>query len=434
MTALGSHRLTALLATLCLIQVAGVFEYWRFYEANLYLPAPFVYDKTDTFMDFFHLMYWAGNDGRYRIWGAVYPPINFLLMKAIKWLLVGSTEFVDGFAIRAYSELARWAVVAMYASVSVWIVTTRSWRALTLGQRALAAIFLFLSPPLLFSLERGNLIVLAAGVLATVVSRPGWARIVAIAVLINIKPYFALLLLAYASSDKLANFIATGALAGLIFIVTGLMLDPDFLLFLANLLSFSQAMPFSGREVLALPSSITAFAYVLDVVFSAGSRAAYFGVNLHQIGSGITFLNYVAIAAAIAVLVAAARQLDERVAIALLVVVISNFSVSVGGYSLLMYPVLLPVFLNMRHRWIYVTIVVAMFLPLDRFVLTTGQIGVQHVFLSNMDVPVTWQLGAGSILRPFLNYVLLLAMTIEVAAELPFNFVRFPLSSKVIEP
>ena len=39
---------------------------------------PFSYDKSDTFMDFFHPLYWSNDSGLYTVWGSVYPPLNFL--------------------------------------------------------------------------------------------------------------------------------------------------------------------------------------------------------------------------------------------------------------------------------------------------------------------------------------------------------------------
>ena len=43
------------------------------FESGNGLPTPFFYDKSDSFMDFFHTNYWAFNDSRYTDWSAIYP-------------------------------------------------------------------------------------------------------------------------------------------------------------------------------------------------------------------------------------------------------------------------------------------------------------------------------------------------------------------------
>lgn len=429
MTVLPGRGATVLLALLCLLQVAAVVGYWQFSEQNGYLPTPFVYDKADTFMDFFHVLYWADHPGRYTDWGSVYPPINFLLMQAVKWVAIGPTDFGDGFEMRAYAGAAIWVLVAIYAAVPLWLVSTGAWRGLTPLQRLLAFVFIVLSPPLLFGLERGNIIVLALGFVALAMARPGWTRIVAIAILINIKPYFALLLLTYVVTGRFAHFVAAVVAAGAIFLASGLLLDPNFLLFLKNLLNFSQAdVLFSGREVLALPSSVAAFAYALNVVYLEGGRFEIAGIGLQHLANGVMVVNYAVLAAALGALVLAGRRMDEAAIIAVILVATSNLGVWIGGYSLIMYPALIPVFLTMRHRWFYIGAVVALLMPLDAIVIAAEVIGFQQAYLSGTRLEVIWQLGLGGVVRPTLNFALLLVLTVEMVAGLEF-LRRRPLAS-----
>ena len=60
--------------------------YYFFYLVKFgYLPAPFIFDKSNTFMDFFNPLYWAFDEGRYTEWGSVYPPLNFFLLRFSKF-------------------------------------------------------------------------------------------------------------------------------------------------------------------------------------------------------------------------------------------------------------------------------------------------------------------------------------------------------------
>ena len=97
---LHSERTTRLLFACCVIQIAGCIYFWLSFTQNGYLPSPFVYDKADTFMDFFHTMYWADEPGRYTDWGSVYPPLNFLFLKGARWLLFGQVHESDAFTLR----------------------------------------------------------------------------------------------------------------------------------------------------------------------------------------------------------------------------------------------------------------------------------------------------------------------------------------------
>jgi len=62
-----------LLGVCTILQLAAVVHYVNYFDAYGYLPAPFIYDKHDTFMDFFNVLYWAGDEGRYTDWHSVYP-------------------------------------------------------------------------------------------------------------------------------------------------------------------------------------------------------------------------------------------------------------------------------------------------------------------------------------------------------------------------
>jgi len=70
-------KVLAYLSIVLLLNIAGLWYYIDYFASNGYLPSPFVYDKSDTFMDLFNTMYWVYDDGRYTDWGSVYPPLGF---------------------------------------------------------------------------------------------------------------------------------------------------------------------------------------------------------------------------------------------------------------------------------------------------------------------------------------------------------------------
>jgi hypothetical protein len=340
-------------------------------------------------------------------------------MKLVRWLLIGSVQFSDGFAIRDYSGAARLFVISLYLAIPGATLMLPLWSYFTPFQRVLIYIFVVLSAPLLFGLERGNLVILSMIFAGMALSWSGWKRTVFIALLINIKPYFALLLLAPLVAGLLAEFFVATILAGAIFVFTGLLLDPNFLNFLSNLLAFSgNDAAFSGREVLSLPQTIAALAYTANILLREGIRFQLLGLTLANISDIIIFVNWLIVAGAISALVAAGRRLDQRTIIAVLLVVISNLGVWVGGYSLIVFPLLVPAFWSLRGRWVHIGFVIAILLPLDSIVLYSDEIFSQLVYLSGEQVTIMWQLGMGVLLRPILNCLLLLSLTVEALSNL----------------
>src|SRR3954447_23190697 len=59
--------------------VAGFFNLARIFFKIGYLPAPFVFDVGDTFMDWLHTAYWAHNIGAYSVWQSIYFPLSFVI-------------------------------------------------------------------------------------------------------------------------------------------------------------------------------------------------------------------------------------------------------------------------------------------------------------------------------------------------------------------
>lgn len=399
------------IAAIALLNAAGVLYFANYFLENGYLPGPFVYDKSDTFMDLFNPMYWAYDDGRYTEWGSVYPPLSFLILKIVNIVFSGSS-LGDPFLIRDDSPLVIAGFCLMCMAIPAALLVGKYWWNFSRSEKLLLYVAIISSAPMLFSIERGNMIVLCPALLGLAIGRIGVIRSFSIALLINIKPYLALLLFYYVVRRNWRGFVVCSGLAGLIFVVSGLFLDGNFPVFFANLFCFSQDDGiFSLREVMSLPSSISAFSYVLNnpdgylIVSSYLSQESVaLIINLLEaVKWGVLLFSLV-------VLIARSSVMRDAEIIALLVVAITNLGVWVGGYTYILYISLIPVFLSMRASWLYLVLLIVIAAPLDVIPLVDESTGVQYSFLSNAFVDVHWTLGLASLVRPVVNFFLLFTL------------------------
>lgn len=411
-----SERATRFLLACCVVQLAGCGYYWLFFKNNGYLPSPFVYDKADTFMDLFHTMYWADETGRYTAWGSVYPPLNFLFLKGARWLMFGAAHESDAFIMRDSAQPFIPYILAAYAVAVLFVFREQLWRDFTRWQRALVFVAVLLSPPILFTVERGNLIIFALGFLALALSSSGWARVFAIGMLINIKPYFALYLIAFAVTQRPRELVACTLMAGAIYLVTGIVLDAHFLDFVTNLLQFSQEFSlFSPRELLGLPSSVSAFSSVLRLYQYSGGTLSIAGFDIDAMASLIETAKWLTILALFVALWRARANTSIETTLVATTIAITNLGVWVGGYSFIFYACLIPVLCRMTYSKIYLACVCVILAPIDAIVLFNEYLGgIRYAYISDTTVPVYFQLTVGAFVRPVVNLCLLLVMTLEI--------------------
>lgn len=406
------------LLIILLLNIAGVLYYAYYLLENGYLPSPFIYDKSDTFMDFFNVLYWAYDDGRYIEWGSVYPPLNFIILRVFNFLLTGE-GYGDPAIMRENSKFVIIAWCLAYLTIPGIILQTQCWKSFSRNEKYICYIAISLSTPMLFTLERGNLILIAPVILAISLSKIGLTRSTCIAILINLKPYFILLMLYYVARRNLRGLAVCIALSGLLFIITGLVLDQNFMMFLVNILNFSQEESiFSLREVLALPSSISSFSYVLKNPDGANYLSDFIGQQrLAVIFYIIEIIKLGALAISFAVLFLKSKLMRDSEIISLLIVSISNFGVSVGGYTFILYIALIPVLAMMKNGRIYVGILSVLAIPLDIVQLAGGYIGEQYSYFDSSSIDIYWTLGLGSLLRPTFNLGLLIFLSSEIFAR-----------------
>ncbi len=180
------------LSLIVLIQVLGVSYFVLHFHTQQYLPSPFVYDKSNTFMDLFNPLYWANNEGRFDIWKSIYPPLNFIILKIISFIFNEESRIINAFAMRGEGQ----AIILFYSMIffifPVFLVTSAKWEKVVKNkyQALLWYLIIITNAPLLFMFERGNLILLCFTSLPLLLSEFWLLRIVAMSILVNIKTYF----------------------------------------------------------------------------------------------------------------------------------------------------------------------------------------------------------------------------------------------------
>jgi hypothetical protein len=176
--------------------IAGFARLLSIFLHQGYLPAPFVFDIGDTFMDWFNTAYWAHNPGAYSVWRTVYLPLSFVITGLLGDPACYKTAPYDA---RDCDHVG--IVVILLTYVACCVVAALAFRKADRSTAIPRTITVAIGGPLLFALERGNLImfafipfVLAYGGLLR--SRRGFAA--ASAFMANIKiylvlPFFALM-------------------------------------------------------------------------------------------------------------------------------------------------------------------------------------------------------------------------------------------------
>jgi len=198
--------------------LAGVVYSYSFFRYNYRLPSPFIFDTFDTFMDWFNTAYWSHNGAEYSLFRSVYPPISFVVLRYLGNPLCyldspGDARDCDWFGI--------FAIFVAYIAC----VISASW-AFFLKDRTTAivrSVAVAFGLPLLFTLERGNLVLLCFPffVLAHGPFRLSpLMRGLSAAITINFKPYLVIATLAWLVRRRWSQIELAGLLTLGVYLVT----------------------------------------------------------------------------------------------------------------------------------------------------------------------------------------------------------------------
>jgi hypothetical protein len=128
---------------------------WILYSEG-YLPQPFFYEPSDTYMDWFNTAYWARDPGVYDNWRTIYPPLSFVVLRllGINSCYAGS----EGLTVRDCDWVGLVAIHAIFVLNIVLVALT--FRKIDRRTALPRAIALSSGLPMLYALERGNVLLL----------------------------------------------------------------------------------------------------------------------------------------------------------------------------------------------------------------------------------------------------------------------------------
>jgi hypothetical protein len=212
------------------------------YLKNGFLPLPFWDDAKDTFMDFFHVNYWALHSERYSEWGSIYPPLSFVIGKLVT--PANCHDVLNGFELRDCSLPSILMLIVIYVfGVFVFVRAVLKYFCINSEQKEPLLIFcistaIILSFPSLFAIERGNYILICFVFLSlALVNKNPWVSGSFISFAILLKPYLAPLLAAPLLKKRYKYVAGIAIFSVIANLFTAYLLgDPNAFLFIKNIL------------------------------------------------------------------------------------------------------------------------------------------------------------------------------------------------------
>jgi hypothetical protein len=409
--------------------LAFIYYFWFLINKG-HLPSPFFYDTSDTFMDLFNPLVQLSRKGIYNEYHSIYPPLNFLILKCLAWI-TNISRTVDADSLRESSTSLIFIYLAIYLLTPALILRTKSFNVLKLWDKKLLYFIFIFSFPYLFLLERGNILLFSFIPLAMALNPDSTKRELWIAILINLKPYFIFLSLIYLFKKEWNSFFRTAWIASSIFVITGLIIDPQhFILMFGNLVKFSdQDNIFAARGIFSLPSSIDSFFYVIEnkeIRLSAYFKTAfqYFYYPFWN------FLRVISLAGSLYALFVFSKRLTFSIICLGIILLMLNLSFFSGGYILNIYLILLPFLIKMRFKSIYLACISLMIFPwiLLPSVFNDNLDYLNYSFLSHSFVyGAEYKILLGSFIIPLANFVIFLTFNYEIyLAYVAPNTVQHP--------
>lgn len=153
-----------------------------------FLPQPFFYEPSDTYMDWFNTAYWAYDGGAYDYWKTIYPPLSFVFLK----IFTNSMCYPETFYLASrdcdWSGIIVLHVIYLINIILIAVTFTKIDKKTALPR----AIALAMGLPMLYALERGNLLLVTFTFLLlgyAPLLRHARLRWIAVGLAINFKVY-----------------------------------------------------------------------------------------------------------------------------------------------------------------------------------------------------------------------------------------------------
>lgn len=403
------------------IQVAYVFYVMLYLQSHGELPAPFMFNAFDSFMDFFNTNYWAFQEGRYDEWKSIYPIFVFALSKLFTSpSCAASTPPV---ALRACDIGAIGFLLASYLAGAACCAHLLMSRLKQRGARRREVVGWFLvvalSVPGLWAMERGNYIVIAFLFLALARCFEGnWKSALFLALAINIKQYLAVLWIVPLLKRRY-DLALMGVVFAIIPNVLGLILVPDFHYgeILGNMFSFSTTTEFSPFETAWMPTSFASWLRVVGSPYADLILVGDVRVWVHALLSAGLWAERGLFITALYLAATRARVEASYISFICMTGLVASLD-GLGGYALLL---LFPYLDSLATRP-YGRLVAALFilvcLPLGLAVgpALARPAGQGLSFLTDEIIAAPPELPLGSYLRPILVLGLLVAIVFDLLA------------------
>lgn len=392
-------------------ELINVAYYASFFYKNHFLPAPFFMDINDTFMDFYNPLYWVIKDGFYTTFSSVYPALNYFILKIFSFG-VDPNSIATPFELRKLFPELGWINAGIYLLIIGFVVNIKKWNDLKIIYRFFAFFACALGAPVLFGIERGNMIFWALPFLALYLGASNsWLKAIFFGLLVNIKPYFGILLVQYLNIyafDKKQIFKST-LISLIIFIFFGFFAGLDFFGFFKSYIQFSKKGTISYEGIIAIPHSLVALTAIkYFIVSDHGSSYAFWFSFLKVVGYLVTFLMLI---------IGVIKPLNKLELLIGSFLLLTNFSISTGGYILIIYIVLIPYLLNSceYEKMIFPILVIFSF-PFDwmRLIIINAHEKISYLGGDVVIGDINFWIGLGSIVRPVMNFLLILFFVVHV--------------------
>ena len=405
------------------INIFSVVYYILYFIKFNHTPAPFLYDKDDTFMDFFNTLYWSYDVNRYEIWQSIYPPLNFLFLKLVN-LIISGGFYTEPFDMRHNGQNLILFIIVSFMLMPLIILKSYDWLH---AREKICVYFIFiLSAPFLFTLERGNLIVFSLPIFYFFFNSEKLSKVFFLSILVNIKPYFGVFIITDFLKKNYYELFTFFLFISVIYAFTSVMMGPEFLGFIKNFFIFNESV-FSLREVMALPSTILS-----HIIFFSNVEPSflvnifiqkYLIVNFLYCGYLLLLLLF------LFTIIFFRNKLCSRELICLLIIGITNFFYQVGGYTIIFYFIIIPyIYKNYRLLLFFF---ISLFMLLDMIELYSEILSQRYSYLYGGYTEINYSLGAGSLIRPILNYLLLFFMCYLILGK--YTNINLPYIGKLNE-
>jgi hypothetical protein len=379
---------------------------WQFVQRG-YLPQPFYYRVSQSLMDLYSPALWANHADAYSRWRSLYPPLSFVYLHLTS---LNSCYAADDLAGRNCDWLSRLALFAVFLGNLVLVY--RNYQLSDPRTAVPRTIAMGLGLPMLYALERGNLLipcftcfVLGYGDLI----RRRWVRCLALAAAMNFKPYLVFIALPLVAKRRWADLAWCVGLGGAIYLATALWYGSGWPLeMIANETSYAGAASKSYFADLYYatdywPLIRLLHGYPPDLRLGSAAISQAWSLGL----TGLLRVTQVAALALVALAVFRPRGVDVRRLGALVAVgALTAYTTGSAGYAQIFL-----FFLVFYEQWrgpVRITVLLATYLlciPIDHVILPVVH-QQAYSWLGGREVTATAGVSIGQLVRPALLLVI----------------------------